>query len=575
MKPLARNRVFALLWPLLAALPAVSRAADGEPLDFKKTKVEGEARRQFEYLGYRFEEKTGRILGPDGTTLGLEKFKDLVSPYDFHKVPVPDEERSQLTIEGCRFDEESGHILILDDKTKAKVPLPKLTLEFFQKQSRLAAGHEILERMSLLLSQQPSDKPLPDEVKAQLKSMLERSPGAAVPEALVKAINAPGAAVPEARALVEKAYTDSTRFFDGQQTLGEHFKSAMPVLPGWNKPHKPAQFFDDNERRLGNALRASAQEHFARSPIGQELLDHFKDKHGKVKLPPFLVLDIDERMGAVYNQTNKTVVVNQRYVVDGLTAHLPERERDALRLELKDSKKFAAYLLAHPEAREAFLKQQDVTIFHELTHAWQDRRERLFDEMGRGNTPAVIHLEYEHEAFIQENRYMHWKVLHDPASAKDDPMLPSYMEMLSDFDKFRDGVTQQYYQLFPKNAATLATVNDLQKERVSAARRLMGESLHAGLVEMLRLFGMARGSSQIKRVESSSRKRMEAFLKDEYPRMQEEGRRGIVEVYLLNAQDDKTAIERDSDLLTAEEWAKATQDEKLIERVRKAKDANK
>ena len=54
--------------------------------------------------------------------------------------------------------------------------------------------------------------------------------------------------------------------------------------------------------------------------------------------------------------------------------------------------------------------------------------------------------------------------------------------------------------------------------------------------------------------------------------MQEEGRRGLVEVLLLKAKAAKNTAERDSDLLTAQSWAEATGDPKLVAKVKQAKE---
>lgn len=170
---------------------------------------------------------------------------------------------------------------------------------------------------------------------------------------------------------------------------------------------------------------------------------------------------------------------------------------------------------------------------------------------------------------------MHWKVMHDPAAAMNDPNLARYTEFITNFDKFREGVAQQYLELFPKDAATLSTVEDLQHERVSIARRLMGENLHSAAVELLKMVGMARGEAELERVQSDQQKRTAAFVKDEYPKDQQEGYRGMAELYLLKAQSDKTPIERDNDWNAAEAWAKATGDKALIDRVEKAKEKKK
>jgi hypothetical protein len=100
----------------------------------------------------------------------------------------------------------------------------------------------------------------------------------------------------------------------------------------------------------------------------------------------------------------------------------------------------------------------------------------------------------------------------------------------------------------------------------------MGENLHSALIEGLKLIGLARGTEEIKKTETAESKRTAAFLKNDYPKMQEEGRRGLVEVFLLRAKAAKNPAMRDSDLLTAQSWAEASGDPKLIAKVKEAKE---
>jgi hypothetical protein len=566
--PLSRRWTFILLWALAGLLPLAAAAPDA-PVELSQQKITADTRKEFELLGYKFDDKADHILRPDSQPLTEGQLADLVSPYDFHQQPVTDQERMQLLLAPCRFDEPSAHILCLDSKTQAKTPLPKLGMAYMRFQVRVQTGHSLLERLDLLLSGQPADKPVSPEVAAKAKAMLAEGPTDALSPTLVSALNAPGAKAGDLRSQVDKAYTDSTRFFDGQTKLYDRFKEALPVIPGYNERKTPPQFFDDNERKLGQALRESAQAHFAQNPLGQELLAHFKDKDGKISLPPFLLLNIDPRYGAAYNPSNKTIVVNQQYVVDGIT------KDPALRKQLADPQKFAAYMLAHPEAREAFFKQHDIDLYHELTHAWQDRRDPLLSDMNRGDTPGVIHVEYEHEAFLQEMRYFHWKLLNDPNSVKDNPWLSNYMGLLSNFDQWRDGITQQYYQLWPRESATLPTAEGLQQERISTARRLMGESLYQAASEGLKLLGLYRGEQDLTQVQDQSEKRMDQFKKGEYLTMRAQGIPAVAKLYLANAQSAKVPIERTSDLQVAMSYAQASGDKGLIAQVKKAQEAKK
>jgi hypothetical protein len=169
-------------------------------------------------------------------------------------------------------------------------------------------------------------------------------------------------------------------------------------------------------------------------------------------------------------------------------------------------------------------------------------------------------------------RFFHWKLVNDPASVKASPDINRYMELIADFDKWRDGITQTYYEDFPREAATLPDLQALQAERVGTARRLMGESLYARVSGWLKLLGMGRGSQEAARALSESRKRLDRFQKDDYAGMKKEGVRAVAELFLLKAAEAKLPAERGGYLQTAEEYARASGDAELIERVKRARE---
>lgn len=284
--------MFALLWALFGVLPRpLAATAPDAPAELSQQKIPADIRKEFEFLGYKFDDKADHILRPDGQALTQGQLADLFSPYDFKQAPVTDQERMQLLLAPCRFDDASAHILCLDAQTQAKSTMAKFSMIYMREQDRLQAGHGLLERLDLLLSGQAADKPVPADVVGKAKAMLAEGPADALPPSLVSAITAPGAKAGDARAQIEKAYTDSTRFFDGQTSLDDWLKAAQPVVPGVGGANQPAQFFDDTERKLGLALRDAAIAHFEGNPLGRELLNNFKDKNGKYDLPPFLLLN--------------------------------------------------------------------------------------------------------------------------------------------------------------------------------------------------------------------------------------------------------------------------------------------
>lgn len=558
--PLPRRRRLSLFLGALLALGALSTtyAADH---DFRKAPPAPELRAQLEFVGWRFEDKTGRLLDAQDQALSEERYAAYGQPFDFFRAEVPDGDRAALTYTGHRFDEETGHVL----SPQTKKPLTVLDIEQYRKYMLLNNKHVILERLSHLLSAQDPGKPLPPEARAKIKALTD-SEKAALPPALAKALESPQTLAGALKGQAERAYLDSTRFFDGQGTLSDKVRTNMPVWAGGSNGRQKPSFFDETEKKLGESLRAAVAAHLAKDPVGRELLSHLPE------LPPFLILKIDQNAGAVYNYTDRTVIFNQQYVVEGLLAGKPPQEAEALRQELSDPKKFARYLLAHPKAQEDFLAGNDVAVFHELTHARQDRRDRLMGELNRGNSPSAIYIEYEQEAFLQQNRYVHSKILRGESVLPGD--LDNYRQMLGNFARWKDGIAQSYTELWPQAAATIGTAQALQKERISAARRLMGESLHGTLVQAMKLIGYKQGSLAMAQAQNGSRQRMDAFKKDEYPAMKKQAARPLAERFLTLARSEKNRLQKIALLDSAAAYAEQAGDAALLRQIERERPEN-
>ncbi|MDD5629158.1 MAG: hypothetical protein PHU21_08835 [Elusimicrobia bacterium] len=516
----------------------------------------------FKFLGLRIDDKTGQVFKADGAALTPAELARYRGPYDFHKEPLNDDEKDDLLYSGNRFDEDTGHILSVADKK----PLTVLAIEVSRRNTLLGQKHAILERLSVVLSQQEPGKPLSPQAQAQVKALVDAYPGA-LPPSLVKTLTTPGLTASALNADALKAYEDSTRFFDGQTTLKDLVENALPVQAKPYSSYSDKVYFDDSEKRLGGMLRTAVQGELAKNPAGQELLDHFRNKKGEVELPNFLILNIDPKAMASYSSSNKAVTFNQKLIVEALAQELPKDKQAALRKELADSRKFAAYLLAHPEGLQKSVAANGTTFLHELTHAWQDRRDRLMVEVNRGNMPGVMFLENEHEAFLAEMRWLHARLIADPAGSANEEMLESYRQFIVNPDLWRNDISQRYLANWPQFAATLPTAQDLQKQRISTARRLMGEGLYQRVVQGFKVLVMERGTQEMRTVESANRKRVAEFDKTRYPAMRAEGMRALAELYIAQAEKAKGAGDREEALDTAWAYALQLKDEPLTARI--------
>lgn len=440
-------------------------------------------------------------------------------PYDFRGKPLKAGDRDSLLGMGYRFVEESGAVL----SPETKKPISQKEMAKVLEELLLGRRHNALERAHHLLSKKSGAGELSPADKRELDALLN-SEGDALPANFRKALENLERDFSGARGEAERAYADSTRYFDGQATLSDRLKASLPVQAGgWNEPKRPAVYFDETERKLGETLSADLAKFYAWTPAAAPVLEAFRDKTGKVVLPPVLVLKIDPNAGAHYNPENRSIVANHEYVLDGLLGSVPPRDREPLRKELQDSGKLARYLLEHPKARETLLQKYEVEFFHELTHAWQDKRRGLMVEEVRGNAPGVMALEFEHEAFLMQNKYLHAKLLKDPDKTMEHPWFGGYVELMGDFDRWRESITRQYMDSWPQFAGNLKKAGEIQKTRIGLARRLMGEGVYARVSGWLKLRGFELGTREIKNEASAQKAAMDTFENSAYPVMRHEG----------------------------------------------------
>ncbi|MDE2236839.1 MAG: hypothetical protein KGK30_03025, partial [Elusimicrobia bacterium] len=372
----------------LAALAALLLACPGRanlsvvptaPYDFKAAPLSAEASSALAFLGYRFDEASGTIRRPDGGLLTRRQMQHLLSACRVLPGSLSLDDRWSLLSGGYRIDEAKDAVL----SPATHAPMTCLELAEFKLYSSRDLQQLVLERLDALLSNQDPDRPLPMEDFAKARSIARQAP-LALPPSLVRAFSGPlGVRPPPTPAgiwasAVDRAYVASTRFWDGAQKHLQGLTYVSPVLPELSSAPAPRPYFDAAERDAGQDLQRAAAAYFERWPLGRELLGHFRDPNGSLRLPPFTILDLGpaDLVAAVYNAHSKSIMINRSYL-EKASRGLPAGSQDR---------------------NTAILKSMDVTLFHELTHAWQDRRDGLMADLDRGSAPMDIYLEYEVEA---------------------------------------------------------------------------------------------------------------------------------------------------------------------------------
>lgn len=531
---------FALLWGAAGFAPvcsgstasdiAAAGAASGEPYDFKKEPLDKEFRFILEELGHVFvvEGKSGHILSLDKQKLSKARVRAYLEPVDFRKREIKPEFQDRLIVAGYRFDEGKGYLF----SPKTKKPLNQAEMELTFKYLTLGHKHVLLERAySMLGPDMDYSRPLPPDVASKMKNLINLEEGT-MPAQLVWALkNTQRLPAEMVRASLERAYSDSMKFWD--QRSEWEADGAQLVVARLRSQKIPA-YYDDTEKELGEALAQDVVSHLSKNPVGAELLEKFPKEKGKPKLPAFLVLEIDSRNKAFYSPAGKSIVLSRQQV--WLEALSIGRDRGK---DLPDPKKPAQFLLDHPEKRAELVRRYDVAIFHELVHAWQDRQEPIHVEMLRGSLPGADVLEYEHEAFREQNRYLHSKLMADPSSAAGSPWLGDYLGMLSNFYRWREGISRRYLQDSPQFAAGFHTVRKIQEARSGLIGKLIGSSSYdeASFLRA-KLRAMKRANPKLEKAKSKSLERRERFMEEELPKMREEGFQKLIGHFKASGRRD-------------------------------------
>ena len=364
--------------------------------------------------------------------------------------------RSALASQGWRFEADGR---ALDPKTKApadEAALKKAVLDLEQDARRAA-----LEAVNLMLAKpslDAADRAKIDKLSSEL------------PPALVTALKDPNADSAKLRGMANAELSTVAAYFDGTRSLSDRQSAAAPVKAGLPMPRVALPYFTPTEKSVGDKLRAGWTATIGKDPFGKTVLSRLNGKDGKPDLPPIVIEAQQGDVIAHYDPRRQTLVLGRDSVVASITDTVPLSARRALAASLADDAALLRYLDTHPKALAAVVQQNDVVMVHELTHAWQDRRETVLRETARGNLPDSQLLEYEEEAYETKNLYLHSKLTHDPASVARDQELDDYIAMMTDRRTWAQNLRDNLITASPARALNLKSVGEIQAARVARAR---------------------------------------------------------------------------------------------------------
>lgn len=505
------------------AKPAAPVPSGGPAFDIKTAPWLKDWKQNLGLAGYTLDEKTSHMLDPQGKPLTEAQAAHLFTPFEAASETLGALEWVSLTLDGARLDEATCRLM-----RSTSTAVSHIEVILLSRMSRLQLEHAALESLRVQLRGLDPASPLPSGVLAKVQQV--QGAGVTLPEGVRKLLEGGTVKVGALASQVEKDYAASTRFWDGQKTL-EAFKSgAEPVVPGKNEPARPGTYVGDVEAKLGKSFSADLLAHFGESPAGRDLLEHFKDKKGAVQLPDFMLLKLSQKASdpgyglaaAVQNPANGSIIINHWYAAQVALELAPEAERKKLSADFSDTGKLTRYLLDHPKARDAVVERIDVVLYHEMIHSWQNRRSNYDVEMMRGNLPGANPLSKEHEAYREEFRYFHEKLMKDPAGMSKDPLFPQYLSMLKDYDGFREDITRLYMSNFA-GSSDYKTLGQIQEERRGMAQKLMGDGLYARTIQTLKLVGLSFGDKALKENQDDAQKREAEFTGKVLPELRSEG----------------------------------------------------
>ncbi len=477
---------------------------------------------------------------------------------DWRRDGVDGRAKAALTSQGWRLEDDGR---ALDPKSKSpatKVALDKAVLDLRQDSRRAA-----LETANLMLA---AGKPLGPEERAHLETLSED-----LPPALFAAMLDPKSDMATVKALADANLAQLASFFDGRRTLTDRRAAAEPVFAGTPGPRVDLPYYTVAEKSVGEKMRAIAEIQIGRNTFGKTVLSRLNGKDGKPALPPILIEDQNGPVVAQYDFRRQSVILDRENVMASVVGTVPPRRRTALRRSLSTRAALITYLDTHPEALAAVVRDHDVVIVHEFTHAWQDRRDTIFRDIARGNLPDTQPLEYEEEAYKTKNMYIHSKLKNDTASVRADNELSDFSEMLRDRLVWQQALFKDLNDASPSRALPIQSLRTVQGRRIYAVKLQAVATNDEQQAKALDLTVLGRGQKALDKLKIAHEARM-AALDGEIDRAALNRSKLLGTVYLAQAQFVERATDRLTLLERAELQAQASGNTVLIKEVRREKE---
>lgn len=506
-------------------------AEQGSSAPYEARDIPAKERPYWDLLGYRFDDAAARLVKDNGAVLTHGEMERLRKPFDASHEKLHPSIWSNFMLNGYRLEENTCRLIGPDAK-----PLDRLTMMVWAAMQKRQASHGALESLLVKLKGKHPDEPISEDVRREMQALAQA--GGTLPPRIKELLARAQTTVGELRAPLAGSYADSTKFFDAQRSFADTVRAALPpgAEPGAAARRKGP--VDPDERVLGRMLRTALDAQIAKTPHGRELLSRFRGSKG-AGMPDLLVLKLTQNpnehyAAAFYNPLEDQIAFDHWAVVREIHARLPPDKLAKIKDRLVDAKQLSKLLIEDPTLLPIIADSQDITYFHELVHAAQSRRNRIADEQVRGNLPYSNPLSLEHEAHREHCRYLLSK---DPAAIERSDRRESCLVLLKDPSAFEDAVTSHYLSTFSESS-TLDDVAHRQDARRQASRVLQTESAGNWVRQKLKQIGLRWGDAELEKYRIEVDEDKKTFLAA-VPAMRSEAGGALVEHYLKTGAENR------------------------------------
>lgn len=414
-----------------------------------------------------------------------------------------------------------------------------------------------LERLRAFLATQPQDAPLSPDARRQARLLADGT--------LFDAVDRGEMTVRSLSRMARMDLNAVARVFDGNAAAGS---ASVAVTAPETAPHNRPRFpyLTAAEQRLGERLQAAAVSQLSNYERGRLILSRLNGADGTTQLPPILVEDTG--MGAAkYDAIRRAVIIDRNAAITELLQGVLPVDRAGRRRELDRTDALAQALAADPDAVGRLMARNDVLVAHELTHAWQDRRDTVWRRMRRGYIPQAVPFEYEEEANLEKNLYIHDVVRGNPGAAIDPQEVENYRSMLSDYTTWLRELRETYRADSDGSVADLTRIAALARARRDAVQNIPAKSPEEQRQKARLLGRIAAGEQAISDLQAAHAARMQALKSGDVARAGQESNPALARHFLAVGTPLPVGPNRTAALNRALVYARASGDAALVEQV--------